>query len=214
MCVQNQTGQHPRKWDKTGRIVEVRQFDQYVVKVDGSGRVTLRNRKFLRRYNPVYPRSHPADDLRHPAHGHDPGQGLPRMDVLPTATTPPTSPVPATEGSSTMPPRAAVPVTAAPTDHHDLAPTNEPGPAAPGATTAVPPRSPPDPSATPSPSCAGPPPVLPKVPRMLARLVPHNKPGHAEQLTPPTPPPLVSDDPAPESPRRSSRLAAKDGGST
>ena len=34
-------------------VIEVRQFDQYAVKVDGSGRVTLRNRKFLRRYTPV-----------------------------------------------------------------------------------------------------------------------------------------------------------------
>ncbi|XP_052791355.1 uncharacterized protein LOC128225477 [Mya arenaria] len=53
--IQNQVGQHPLKWDKTGVIIEVRQFDQYVVKVDGSGRVTLRNRKFLRKYIPVYP---------------------------------------------------------------------------------------------------------------------------------------------------------------
>jgi hypothetical protein len=52
--IQNQTGQHPLKWDKTGSVVEVRQFDQYVVRVDGSGRVTLRNRKFLRKYTPVY----------------------------------------------------------------------------------------------------------------------------------------------------------------
>ena len=37
-------------------IVEVRQFDQYVVRVDGSGRVTLRNRKFLRKYTPVISR--------------------------------------------------------------------------------------------------------------------------------------------------------------
>ena len=51
--IQNQTGPHPLKWDKTGTVVEVRQFDQYVVRVDGSGRVTLRNRKFLRRYTPV-----------------------------------------------------------------------------------------------------------------------------------------------------------------
>ena len=51
--VQNQTGQHPLKWDKTGTIIEVRQFDQYVIKMDGSGRVTLRNRKFLRKYIPV-----------------------------------------------------------------------------------------------------------------------------------------------------------------
>ena len=43
--IQNQVGPHPSKWDKTGRVIEVRQFDQYVVRVDGSGRVTLRNRK-------------------------------------------------------------------------------------------------------------------------------------------------------------------------
>ena len=51
--IQNQIGPHPTKWDKTGLIVEVRQFDQYIVRVDGSGRVTLRNRKFLRKYTPV-----------------------------------------------------------------------------------------------------------------------------------------------------------------
>ena len=52
--VQNQTGPHPNKWDKTGRIVEVRQNDQYVIKIDGSGRIALRNRKFLRKFIPVY----------------------------------------------------------------------------------------------------------------------------------------------------------------
>ena len=50
MHIQNQTGPHPNKWDKTGVIIEVHQFDQYVVRVDGSGRITLRNLKFLRRY--------------------------------------------------------------------------------------------------------------------------------------------------------------------
>ena len=53
VCIQNQTGPHPNKWDRTGVIIEVRQFDQYVVRVDGSGRITLCNRKFLRRYVPV-----------------------------------------------------------------------------------------------------------------------------------------------------------------
>ena len=52
--VQNQTGNFPLKWDKNGVIVEVRQFDQYIVKIDGSNRVTLRNRKFLRKFLPVY----------------------------------------------------------------------------------------------------------------------------------------------------------------
>lgn len=53
--IQNQIGPHPTKWDKTGIVIEVRQFDQYVIRVDGSGRVTLRNRKFLRKYTPVVP---------------------------------------------------------------------------------------------------------------------------------------------------------------
>ena len=59
--IQNQSGPHPTKWDRTGIVVEVRQFDQYVVRVDGSGRVTLRNRKFLRKYIPVISR----DSLQH-----------------------------------------------------------------------------------------------------------------------------------------------------
>ena len=51
--IQNQIGPHPGRWDKTGQVVEVRQHDQYVVRVDGSGRVTLRNRQFLRRFFPA-----------------------------------------------------------------------------------------------------------------------------------------------------------------
>ena len=52
VSVQNQTGNCPRRWDKTGRIAEVLDHGQYVVKMDGSGRCTLRNRKFLRRCQP------------------------------------------------------------------------------------------------------------------------------------------------------------------
>ena len=51
--IQNQIGPHPTKWDKTGINIEVRKFDQYVISVDGSGRVTLMNRKFLRKYIPA-----------------------------------------------------------------------------------------------------------------------------------------------------------------
>ena len=59
--IQNQTGRHPNKWDKTGRVIEVRQFDQYVVRLDGSGRVTLRNRRFLRNYQPLNPKPPPRN---------------------------------------------------------------------------------------------------------------------------------------------------------
>jgi hypothetical protein len=53
--VQNQVGKAPRKWDKTGTIIEVKQHNQYIVKIDGSNRATLRNRKFLRKYEPMFP---------------------------------------------------------------------------------------------------------------------------------------------------------------
>ena len=52
VSVQNQTGNHPLRWDKTGRIVEVHDHGQYVVRMDGSGRCSLRNRRFLRRCRP------------------------------------------------------------------------------------------------------------------------------------------------------------------
>ena len=49
VSLQNQAGPRAKKWDKTGVIIEVLPFDQYRIRVDGSGRVTLRNRQFLRR---------------------------------------------------------------------------------------------------------------------------------------------------------------------
>ena len=52
--IQNQTGSHPNKWDRNSIVIEVRQFHQYLIRIDGSGRQTLRNRKFLRNYIPIY----------------------------------------------------------------------------------------------------------------------------------------------------------------
>ena len=48
MTIQNQHGNSPKRWCNTGRIVEVGEFDKYIVKMDGSGRLTVRNRKFLK----------------------------------------------------------------------------------------------------------------------------------------------------------------------
>ena len=47
--IQDQRGNTPRRWNKSGRIVEKLEFDQYLVKVDGSGRLTRRNRRFLKK---------------------------------------------------------------------------------------------------------------------------------------------------------------------
>ena len=52
VMIQNQSGRFPTRWDRSGRVVEVKEHDQYVVKVSGTGRLTLRNRRFLRKYEP------------------------------------------------------------------------------------------------------------------------------------------------------------------
>ena len=36
VSIQNQTGSKPTKWDRTGTVLEVRDFNKYIVKVDGS----------------------------------------------------------------------------------------------------------------------------------------------------------------------------------
>ena len=40
---------------KSGEVVEVRPYDQYVVRIHGSGRLTTRNRKFLKKIRPYCP---------------------------------------------------------------------------------------------------------------------------------------------------------------
>ena len=47
-------GPHKNKWDVSGTVVESLGFDSYHVKMDGSGQVTKRNRRFLR---PILPYS-------------------------------------------------------------------------------------------------------------------------------------------------------------
>ena len=52
VAIQNQTGLHHLRWDRTGTISEVLPHWQYRVLVDGSRRSTLRNRRFLRKIAP------------------------------------------------------------------------------------------------------------------------------------------------------------------
>ena len=53
VAVQNQDGNHPNRWDRTGKVIEKLPHRQYRVKMDISNRVTLRNRRFLRKIDPV-----------------------------------------------------------------------------------------------------------------------------------------------------------------
>ena len=53
--IQNQhgAGKIAKRWDRTGIVVEDLGFNKYRVRVDGSGRVTDRNRQFLRLFKPA-----------------------------------------------------------------------------------------------------------------------------------------------------------------
>ena len=57
VLIQNQygAGKIAKKWDKSGTILEDLGFNKYAVKVDGSGRITQRNRQFLKKFTPVTP---------------------------------------------------------------------------------------------------------------------------------------------------------------
>ena len=48
VAVQNQAGRFPNKWDKTGVVVENKDHDKVIIRMDGSRRLTTRNRKFVK----------------------------------------------------------------------------------------------------------------------------------------------------------------------
>jgi hypothetical protein len=58
--VQNQTGSNPNIWDRTGLVVESHPKYQYTIKIDGSGRLTSRNRRFLLQFQPATMQIQPA----------------------------------------------------------------------------------------------------------------------------------------------------------
>ena len=59
--IQNQSGNRPNKWYNTGIVSECLPNRQYSVVVDGSRRVTLRNRRFLRKITPLTRSFYPGD---------------------------------------------------------------------------------------------------------------------------------------------------------
>ena len=50
--MQNQAGNTPLKWNNTGTVVEVKPHRQYRIMIDGSRRITLRNRRFIKKIQP------------------------------------------------------------------------------------------------------------------------------------------------------------------
>ena len=74
--IQNQTGNQPKRWNRSGTVIETLGHDSYLVKVDGSGRVTKRNRRFLRKF------TLPSPIIQHPTPGMIPfNHPTPKSDV-------------------------------------------------------------------------------------------------------------------------------------
>ena len=55
VLVQNQhgAGKIAKRWDRSGTVIEDLGYNKYRIRVDGSGRVTDRNRQFLRQFSSV-----------------------------------------------------------------------------------------------------------------------------------------------------------------
>ena len=75
VAVQNQTGRFPKKWDKTGVVVDNLDHDKVLVRMDGSRRLTTRNRRFVRKIlsPPDMPDQTLPDIPLHPEQGAIPG---------------------------------------------------------------------------------------------------------------------------------------------
>ncbi len=107
--IQNQTGQHANKWYHTGSVVEILPFSKYGVKMDGSGRITYRNRRFLKKYTPA--------SMSMPKHFQN--LKVPHyLDRAPLVTTPPCEETPIADNvvvnhdsQPEIPPLDALPVT-------------------------------------------------------------------------------------------------------
>ncbi|KAK8381424.1 hypothetical protein O3P69_018480 [Scylla paramamosain] len=60
-----QDHQHGRRWNRAGIVIEARDHRQYLVRLDGSGRISLRTRQHLR-LAPEVPQASDTEDLAPP----------------------------------------------------------------------------------------------------------------------------------------------------
>ena len=165
--IQNQTGNHPTKWDRTGTIVEKSQHNQYIIKVDGSGRLTKRNRRFIKAFKPAsstveaapnsLPHNSEKEPLKDRTMNNTPSQAGSNQNQIETEARPVTPDLPVEEETPTL--------------NCDIdVPTNK-------KVSAPLPTAPQQPS---EPSSEG-----QKIPAMLRRLLPHNSAGQTEGMIPP-----------------------------
>lgn len=175
--IQNLVGNHPRRWERTGTVVEVRQYHQYVIRVDGTGRVTIRNRQHLRKFTPFQTNQTQGTLMAPTAVQH-------QEVILSSPTT----------SKTTQPQVPKIPVSLSPTRIlSQPAALNETPIIVPTQKQATQTQTIQQPTQidldqsfhhTPEPDV----PSKSRIPRALSRLQPHNKAGEKELLTPRRPP--------------------------
>ena len=74
VAVQNQSGQFPKKWGKSGVVVDNLDYDKVVVRLDGSRRLTTRNRRFVKQI--ITPPDMPVSEQHQDQHEEDEHAGL------------------------------------------------------------------------------------------------------------------------------------------
>ena len=155
--LQNQQGPNPTKWDRSGTVVESVGHDQYRVKVDGSGRITLRNRRFLRAFTAATPTIRPQQPPAHqppssanrcprpqpPVPPQAPAESMPTTDATPNAPTVVPDPAPMSPPAGPAQDDSPTPDTES-RDHPSPASADEDS-----STPITPPRPPPDPAPRP-----------------------------------------------------------------
>ena len=158
--LQNLSGNHPLRWERTGTVVECKPHHQYVVKVDGSGRTTLRNRRHLRKFTPFVSADHKFQSYSsHPVEETEtsPVQPTVEAESLPAIPSPEVEDLPPPTTPASQPEELQVPANTDPLV--DVIPSetiNSPTPAETERTSGN------------------------KLPLALRRLLPHNKAGRRE----------------------------------
>lgn len=173
--LQNQTGNLKKKWHQTGTVVKVGDHDQYHIKVDGSRRVTIRNRQFLKKFTPYSTsiRTEPAWDHDQSSNLRAPSDGYgPLIPYRPVSEEPGSFPT----VSRVIPKRSPVSEAADAPDIEDLIPAETTSDAIMGTNT-------PSSENFGNPSTSQPK-TTRREPLCLRRLRPHNKPGLKESPLP------------------------------
>ena len=195
VVIQNQSEPHSKRWDRTGIVVQAKPHDQYLVRVHGSGRVTLRNRRFLRQITSLSPLE------RRPQTSPSAPASLPSSPQSPLPVGSPTlgAEHPVSSAHDTSP--GPVPVVEAHDPRKELQPTSS-SPATERTTTSPPPRT--SPPMTPSPGAELTAPAGPASPAttlpVTGQLLSDHPPPASTTVAPPDSGQPLRDHPQPGSP--------------